>query len=423
MNKYFILMHKNDVVIPINFDVETGRIKDIGAVINPELIPLGGKLSKKEFNNWWERRAVPKTRKGIIAALNILNVDSCQSYLLQNLGLSLNDHYWVRPIDSELTWENVNLYENSFTDILGDFSFNGDEKIIKDIRGKTTFVPSASLQGELIKKWVIGENNIRYLLKGNYGTSCQQSLNEILATEMHKQQGRFPYTSYFLLKLSLENGENYGCGSSNFSNNKLEFIPAIDISSSEKKSNDISEFQFFINLCEKYGLSADYVSEFLQYQIESDFCVTNTDRHFNNFGVLRDTNTLKFVGMAPIYDTGNSMFWNVPIVTDNYKFLDISVSSFKKKEHQLLEYVTNKSIFNLDKLPNEDFIRTLYANDELMTDKRLESILKGYRLKQDILNLYQHGHNINHLAYECRNIPVSDKIQDLLYHHEEHDEI
>ena len=32
---------------------------------------------------------------------------------------------------------------------------------------------------------------------------------------------------------------------------------------------------------------------YLEYQILTDFIITNTDRPFNNFGVLRDANTLK----------------------------------------------------------------------------------------------------------------------------------
>lgn len=55
------------------------------------------------------------------------------------------------------------------------------------------------------------------------------------------------------------------------------------------------------------GYYEAYISLFLEYQI-----LTNTDRHLNNFGVLRDTHTLKFIGMALIFDSGNSIFWQNP---------------------------------------------------------------------------------------------------------------
>lgn len=62
----------------------------------------------------------------------------------------------------------------------------------------------------------------------------------------------------------------------------------------------------------------------------------NTDRHFNNFGVLRDTKTLAFVGMAPIFDSGNSMFWKNPRLPEYDDLANIEVNSFRNTEKQLL---------------------------------------------------------------------------------------
>ena len=61
----------------------------------------------------------------------------------------------------------------------------------KSIAGKTNFVPSASLKGDLKKKWIIDEFGIRRLVKGNYNNTCKQSLCEVLATEIHKRQDKF----------------------------------------------------------------------------------------------------------------------------------------------------------------------------------------------------------------------------------------
>lgn len=33
----------------------------------------------------------------------------------------------------------------------------------------------------------------------------------------------------------------------------------------------------------------------------------NEDRHLNNFGIIRDINTLKWLDMAPIFDNGQSL--------------------------------------------------------------------------------------------------------------------
>ena len=38
-----------------------------------------------------------------------------------------------------------------------------------------------------------------------------------------------------------------------------------------------------------------------------DFLIMNEDRHLNNFGVIRDVNTLKWLDVAPIFDNGQSL--------------------------------------------------------------------------------------------------------------------
>ncbi len=38
-----------------------------------------------------------------------------------------------------------------------------------------------------------------------------------------------------------------------------------------------------------------------------DFLIMNEDRHLNNFDMIRDINTLKWLDMAPIFDNGQSL--------------------------------------------------------------------------------------------------------------------
>jgi len=43
-----------------------------------------------------------------------------------------------------------------------------------------------------------------------------------------------------------------------------------------------------------------------------DFIRANEDRHLSNFGILRDANTLKWLGSAPIFDSGSSFGYDKP---------------------------------------------------------------------------------------------------------------
>ena len=55
------------------------------------------------------------------------------------------------------------------------------------------------------------------------------------------------------------------------------------------------------------NLGSEYVDA-LNDMIVLDAVIYNTDRHFGNFGVLRDNHTGKVLGAAPIFDNGLSLF-------------------------------------------------------------------------------------------------------------------
>ncbi len=396
---FYYLMHKNDIAAVLTIDEISGNIIKVGKRVEKSLLPPGGSLSAENLKKWWIRRAVPISQGKIKKILLSCGVPTVQKYLSHNLGLSLSDHYWINPVSHPLSWEKVNLFQNDFKDEIGELQFLREENVqidILDLHNKTIFYPSASAQGELQKKWIV-QDGIRCLIKGNYGVSCQQSINEVIATMIHERQKQVPYTVYRLCEIDTEVGIGRGCICRDFATEKVEFISAYDIVSSVKKRNEVSEYEHFIAVCAANGLPEEQVRAFLEYQILSDFVITNTDRHFNNFGVLRDSDTLRFLGMAPIFDSGNSLFWNrlkLPFKSD---LLDISVSSFCKKEKDLLRYVKDVSRLDIQKLPSEEEIRKLleYDNDY---ENRKASVLEGYRKKRELLWELQGGKKISSCA-------------------------
>lgn len=125
------------------------------------------------------------------------------------MALSLSDCYWIRPRGEEIRFSEVNLFNNDFVDTFGEITINKDQII--DIRNKTRFSCAAS-QGELQKKWCIDSDGRRYMVKGNYGQSYQQSINEIFATNLQRKQGYDNYTEYIFTKLKVDGDlEGVGC--------------------------------------------------------------------------------------------------------------------------------------------------------------------------------------------------------------------
>jgi hypothetical protein len=384
-NKLYFLMHKNIKVAVLNID-ENGYAKLVRKIFeNDEHFPIGARMNNIKFSEWWKNRYIPDNRPGIKKALEKNNYKGVGDALIENLALSLTDCYWIKLIDSDLTWEDVNLFTNDFRDDIGEMQFahGGDGYETLDLTGISVFYPSASTQGELRKKWVIRDGK-RCLIKGNYGDTCQQSVNEVIATRLHERQGRVPFTRYELCEIMTEQGMRTGCICEDFADGETEFIPAYDIVCSAKKDNALSEYEHFVRLCTRGGLEESKVRTFLEYQILTDFVLTNTDRHFNNFGVLRDSASLSLVGIAPVFDTGNSMFWNCTALPLSDPLLSIPVSSFRKKEVDLLRYVTDYALVDIAKLPGESEIGTLLGEANL-TDRQMTGILTGYRKKIDLL--------------------------------------
>jgi len=44
-----------------------------------------------------------------------------------------------------------------------------------------------------------------------------------------------------------------------------------------------------------------------------DYLIANEDRHWGNFGAVRNAETLDWIGLAPVFDCGNSLWYNKKI--------------------------------------------------------------------------------------------------------------
>ena len=377
--KLYSLMHRDDPVCAISIDTDSGAILRVSKPVNAELLPLGGNINSAMLKKWWQRRAVPVGQGKIQRILEQMGIATPQEYLVKNLGLSLTDHYWIKPLDMELGWEDINLFTNDFRDPVGDMQFGLELDTIHDLPANA-FSPSSSTQGDLTKKWIIADGK-RCLVKGNHGGNSQESLNEIVATLLHKKQGRVPYVFYSTMRLG-DNQQIY-CVCESFTSDEVELIPAIDIVESKKKDNAMSMYEHFIHTCAMHGMDESAVRTFLEYQILTDFVLTNTDRHLNDFGILRNANTLEFISMAPIFDSGNSMFWQNPRLPAHGDLTDITVNSFRNTEKRMLQLVRNKDVLNLSKLPTEEELRAIYEMDALIP--YVDSIILGYRKKIELL--------------------------------------
>lgn len=230
-----------------------------------DCFPVGYEISNKGLVKWLENRGIPATRQGLKVDLGTM---TRFEYMVLNLGLSLSDHYWIKPEESYSTWGSINLYSNLFKATL---SLDIDKY---DISGKTNFVPSSSLKGDLRKKWIIDTNGVRRLVKGNYNNSCRQSISEVFATKIHELQNSFCFTPYNLIKLSYNDTVVLGCECPNFTSLYTEFISAYDLLNmpeckrAPKKRSDMNWYEYYVQYMSSFGLD---IRNFMDYMFMTDF--------------------------------------------------------------------------------------------------------------------------------------------------------
>lgn len=403
MNKYakeYYLMHKDIPVclMEISDDGALGSVRRNEAAVAH--FPLGGQMNNMKFHEWWKDRAIPKTRHGAKSALQKLGYSSTNSALVNNLALSLSDCYWIQPRGEGLTWKDVNLFANDFVDSFGEITINQDHMI--DLRKETRF-NCATSQGELQKKWCIDKDGRRYMIKGNYGQSYQQSLNEIFATKLHEQQGFDNYTTYSLVKVQVDgNIEGLGCMSYDFCSENVECISAWELLQTVKIKQNESLYYPLKKVCLDIGISEQDFTNFMDYQIMTDYLMTNTDRHMNNIAIVRNPDTLQILGFAPIYDSGNSMFYNMPYEQLlQVRFNEIKTHSFIEREAKLLQYVRNRSLVDVDKA-EMDF--SIYEKDVVERHIRISTLKDLYKRKCETLRAFQSGKDV-----WKRNVYYSEK--------------
>lgn len=231
------------------------------------------------------------------------------------------------------------------------------------------------------------------MIKGNYGESYQQSLNELFATELHKKQGFQNYTPYQEVLITVQGGiEGLGCLSYDFCSENLEMISAWELLQSIKIRQNESYYYPLKRVCLSFGMKEEEFDSFMDYEIMTDYLLSNTDRHMNNISVVRNPDTLEILGMAPIYDTGNSMFYNIPYEQLDRVHLDeITTHSFILREIKLLSYVKDRELVDIDKA-ELDF--TIYKKDLLERQIRIPKLQELYARKRMKLKAFQSGKDI-----------------------------
>ena len=372
-----ILMNKNTEVLLAEYDTANGVFQEVIDVYNIEYAPyiLKNFYNKDDINDtpfrtnlseWFRGRGIPNWRDKLDLLLHRLDISAPTELLDKAFGLSLSDQYWLKPHDSNLKYDDINFFDNDFdyTEFM-EASLSKNSKIITNKESLKT--PNNTTDGMLKKAWII-EDGTRYLLKSGYKNEILQPFNEVLASMICDRLG-FNHVPYILDVYKDTVVSKCPC----FINKDTELITAYQIRNDMRRHNNIDDYEEYIKKLEENGIPN--AREKIENMYILDFLIMNEDRHLNNFGIIRDVNTLKWIDVAPIFDNGQSL--NIEYYDDD----ELHISGEGRLFYEIMPFdeiikvVHNIKRIDVSKLSDipEEFDKLLhkYQSINKMSDKRI----------------------------------------------------
>ena len=276
----------NDLLL-LSKDIPIAKI--INGVIEPILpdrLPLF--LQRiGDIETWLESRAIDSNRTNsrlLKKALRLANKDDLTTVLFVNAA-TITDNYWVKPIDDTVTnYTDVRFSVNLFDNL----ALTGDANSFNQPPSRT---PELTNTGSYEKCWKLVDGEWCMIKAGK----PEELFSELLIYRIGKFLN-FPMAEYSPSGDFIE--------SRDFTDNaRVDFEPAISI---------IGDEADYIKIYEKLKPYGEKITDSYIQMCYLDALVFNMDRHENNFGILRDSDTGKVLSFAPFFDH------NIALVSRNY---------------------------------------------------------------------------------------------------------
>ena len=252
--------------------------------MNEKLLPLYLK-NTGNVEKWLETRAIDCHRANsrlLKKALRLSEKDDISTVLAVN-GATITDNFWIKPIDSDLTYKEVRFDNDYFANLAltGNYdSFN------RAASSRTSKTPELTNIGSFEKCWKLKKGNWWMLKKANH----DEMFSELFIYKLGSELG-FKMAEY-------ERG-NGVIKTKDFTDNAIvNFEPAFSILGDDE--DYIKSAEMLKMIC------PDAVPDYVRMLFLDTVCA-NPDRHTFNFGLLRDADTGEILGLAPNFDNNMAL--------------------------------------------------------------------------------------------------------------------
>ena len=390
MIEKYILMNQNTNVLKFEFDSELNVITKIDKIYDLDYAPLNIKniLEEKrtiELNNWFNDRGIPVYRDNAKEILDMFNINNVKELINRDYALSVSDQYWFKPEKMDIEWKNINYFDKEYDSISfadATYGIGAGNSLKQSGASNHDRTPNNTSNGQLRKVWIKKEGD-NYLYKGAGTIHNFEPINEVLASriceilevpfveyELDVIHGRRQDTLVSVCKCAIDKTE--------------EIIPACIILTEEadKITKTINDYYTYLKILQSNNVPN--AEEYLQKMFILDYIMLNEDRHLNNFGIIRDVQTLEWKRICPIFDTGRSMNTNVTKAYWNFeegevKCFTTQLISCRNLEKIFTVKISEEQIKKLKALQGE-YKEMLTKNREYtkLSNEEIDMLVKGY---------------------------------------------
>ena len=251
------------------------------------------------LSTWVANRSSAKHRSHVNKILEMCGGKTKSGFIALTHCLSLTDTLWVKSDRENVSWREVNLYENKFDEVISKLSFDGNG--LFGIQMSTTS-PELTTDGAYDKCWLNEKDGIHLIKTGSEGArnTGLEPYGEVLASQVFERIcNSVPYTlrrfdGRVVSDCKLFTNQEFGYRPiALFYKDKLTLPKMIEI---------YREFN-----CE----------DAFRRMVVADCITLNSDRHFGNFGFLVNNETFERTTLNPCFDF-NMAF--VPFAEEGFDF-------------------------------------------------------------------------------------------------------
>ena len=305
-----------------------------------------------DVEKWLDSRAADSRRTNIRLlkkALRLTEKDDVSTVVSVN-AVTITDSYWIKPFDSDLTYDDVRFDNDYFASLALTGSYDSFNRVANSKQSKT---PELTNIGSFEKCWKLTDGEWWMHKKANH----EEMFSELFICLLGKELG-FNMAEY-------ERGKGVIKTKDFTDNASVNFEPMFSL------MGDNEDYIETLNVLK--DLCPDAIGDYVKMLFLDTICA-NPDRHTFNFGVLRDVGSGEVLGLAPNFDN------NMALISRGYpkninRKGDIRVKLF----NELMDY--DESLKKYIPEVNEDLIKSVIkkVGMRVKTNLVLDFIMNGYK--------------------------------------------